>query len=449
MQTCRSGQPENKSDDSTLTQWRSGITTARSKGRMIHALDTGRRLPSTSLTYYFFKPGDGGLLASTSLANRPKRLWTETQKSSLRRALQEWADVSAFSFTETQVKGEADIKAVMVDDPSYTYLGEARFPGDRGQGELYISYRAATHKDFPPGSFDYITLLHELGHVFGLAHPHDGGGTSSLFPGVRHAFHTGKHGQNQTVYTVMSYNDVTGPITPDVIKETGFVTGPMAYDVAAIQAMYPLSSDHVVDAGDTVHRLPKAGEGAAFKLIRDTGGTDVIDASGSSHKVRIDLRDATLDGGRQGGGGVSRVVGHDAGGFTIAAGSHIENATGGAGADVLIGNEGANVLRGGGGNDKAWGGSGRDVFHPGKGSNYFHGGRDRDTLVLPGSPGNYRIYRLARRKVVFKPAGGMAKQIGSTTTDFVEYAYFEKSGKAYRIFGDLKLRRKRRRRRRR
>ncbi|HVG49497.1 MAG TPA: hypothetical protein VM899_15340, partial [Rubellimicrobium sp.] len=38
------------------------------------------------------------------------------------------------------------------------------------------------------GGFDFCTFIHELGHAVGLAHPHDSGGGSSVFPGVSSAF---------------------------------------------------------------------------------------------------------------------------------------------------------------------------------------------------------------------------------------------------------------------
>lgn len=52
-----------------------------------------------------------------------------------------------------------------------------------------------------------------------------------------------------------------------------------------------------------------------------------------------------------GGGGFVSYMSSIDGGFTIAAGAVIENATGGSGDDVFIGNSGNNTLDGGGGND--------------------------------------------------------------------------------------------------
>ena len=71
--------------------------------------------------------------------------------------------------------------------------------------------------------------------------------------------------------------------------------------------------------------------------------------------ARIDLTAATLDYTPTGGGVVSFLYNEDhlhphaeqvKGGFTIANGVVIENATGGDGNDVLIGNSAANVLTG-------------------------------------------------------------------------------------------------------
>ncbi len=222
-----------------------------SVSRMVGALDTGYHLTSTSLKYYFWKEDDTGLVASSSLEASSKRDWSEDQKTVVRTALEEWAKISAFSFTETEDKDDAFIKAVLLDDSSYAYLGEARFPTTQGEGEFYVSYTNASAKDFPVGSYDYITILHELGHVLGLAHPHDGGGSSSLFPGVDSPWDMGTAAQNQTVYTVMSYNDVGGSITPDKVQAYGFVNGPMAYDIATIQAIYPLTEALSLNDGDS------------------------------------------------------------------------------------------------------------------------------------------------------------------------------------------------------
>jgi Ca2+-binding RTX toxin-like protein len=73
---------------------------------------------------------------------------------------------------------------------------------------------------------------------------------------------------------------------------------------------------------------------------------------------RIDLTAATLDYSATGGGAIS-FVDDIHGGYTIANGVVIENATSGSGADVLIGNAAVNVLTGNDGDDWLMGKAGR------------------------------------------------------------------------------------------
>jgi Ca2+-binding RTX toxin-like protein len=68
------------------------------------------------------------------------------------------------------------------------------------------------------------------------------------------------------------------------------------------------------------------------------------------------------------------------GGFTIASGVTIENASGGSGNDTLIGNEAANILAGGAGNDRLSGNGGDDVLIGGAGADTLTGGAGADTF---------------------------------------------------------------------
>ena len=206
---------------------------SRSVNRYTNALMTGKKWNKTNLTYYFYKSTDDGKSDPEAAKD-----WNETQKNNWRTAIKSWEDVSILNFTEVNNINNADIKLILIDDDSYPYLGHAYFPDGYGSGENYVSYNNATDKNFTVGSYDYITMVHELGHTLGLAHPHDNGGTSITFPGVNSWSDLGKNQQNQTVYTVMSYNDLNGTITPDNVQSFGFVKGPMAYDIKAIQTIY-------------------------------------------------------------------------------------------------------------------------------------------------------------------------------------------------------------------
>lgn len=62
--------------------------------------------------------------------------------------------------------------------------------------------------------------------------------------------------------------------------------------------------------------------------------------------------------------------------------ANFENATGGAGGDVLTGNAAANVLVGGAGNDVLTGADGDDTLEGGAGSDHLAGGAQNDTYVF-------------------------------------------------------------------
>jgi Peptidase M10 serralysin C terminal/Proprotein convertase P-domain/RTX calcium-binding nonapeptide repeat (4 copies) len=97
------------------------------------------------------------------------------------------------------------------------------------------------------------------------------------------------------------------------------------------------------------------------KTLTDAAGIDTVNAAAVSTAVNLSLA-------AQG----SSTIG--SGGFTLAAGTVIENATGGAGNDTLTGNDLANTLRGNDGNDTLAGGDGFDVIAGGSGSDSLDGG---------------------------------------------------------------------------
>ena len=68
------------------------------------------------------------------------------------------------------------------------------------------------------------------------------------------------------------------------------------------------------------------------------------------------------------------------GGFTIANGVVIENASSGSGNDTLTGNSGDNCLSAGGGIDSVFGGGGRDTLDGGDGNDTIDGGDGNDTI---------------------------------------------------------------------
>ena len=156
----------------------------------------------------------------------------------------------------------------------------------------------------------------------------------------------------------------------------------------------------------------------------DGSGTDEIRHIGDGGAT-IDLRTATLQI-EDGGGGFISAANQTAGGFTIAHGAVIENATGGSGADRLNGNDAANLLQGGegfdtmyagqgndtllgqnkadllyagGGNDIIFAGFGNDTINAGDGDDFARGDEGDDSIAggagddfLVGSEGNDQLF---------------------------------------------------------
>ena len=84
------------------------------------------------------------------------------------------------------------------------------------------------------------------------------------------------------------------------------------------------------------------------------------------------------------GGFISRVftssTSMQIGGYGIAQGAKIENASGGNGDDILIGNDYQNTLSGSGGDDLLYGGEGSDFLYGGLGDDYIWGATGKDMI---------------------------------------------------------------------
>jgi serralysin len=318
--------------------------------------------------------------------------WDQTGLEMLRLALRLWDEVSGLAFAEAAPDaGGLDLVYLVVSAEEMARIDEpgtlgfhatpdgdvpAPLPGVfQGSPELWGA------EQLRQGGYSFITVVHEIGHGLGLAHPHDEGGGSPRFPGVEASGDLGRHQMNQGVWTVMSYNDGWISAFPDhgAGQGFGYEATPMALDIAAIQALY--GADTTTRTGDDAYALPGAnGPGTFWACIWDAGGRDEISAAGLAGDATIDLRPAPL-AGRHAGGFVSSAEGV-IGGFTIAAGVVIEDAAGGAGQDRLTGNAAANRLSGGGGGDALRGLAGDDLLEGGAGRDRMAGGEGADRFLL-------------------------------------------------------------------
>lgn len=329
------------------------------------------------------------------------RKWSTTEKSNFMAAVKTWEAVSGLRFAVTTSKTKADFIEHKVGNAELgkDTLGEhgntemaaiGFFDGALelgGNGQAHGYYNADDPKwlsGLKKGGLSYNTVIHEIGHALNLAHPHDRGGFSGLFPGVTEddISDLGNFNFCHNIYSIMSYNGgytfgAGGKIVLNTAtsppKALSHVATPGPFDIAAIQALY---GSRASAAGNTTYKLSDSN--GPWLTIWDTGGKDTITYSGS-HKAYIDLEPASLKAAADGGGGLNYVA-NVYKGFTIGPGVWIENATTGKGNDVIHGNDRANILDGGAGNDTILGGKGNDTIHGGDGRDLIDGGSGRDRL---------------------------------------------------------------------
>ena len=226
----------------------------------------------------------------------------------------------------------------------------------------------------------------------------------------------------------MTYNETNkkGKYNPKTPALKGFSTNIGAFDIAAIQYLY--GANKTKNKGNNIYKLSDKLNG--FQCIWDTGGIDVIDASDASGSSTINLKNATLEKQKGGGGFVSQINGEFKG-YTIAYKTKdkdikciIENAKGSKFNDQIIGNDAKNNINGGSGNDtllgglgndKLIGGEGKDIFKlsTGKGFDLIQDFKNKDDKIFFGSLKKLKVKNKGKDVYIYKGKDLLAKVKGA------------------------------------
>ncbi|MGZ9098311.1 MAG: matrixin family metalloprotease [Brevundimonas sp.] len=365
------------------------------------------------ITYYYAETGDVFVSENPTSPGLTENIvaqgMQDWEMAAFEKAFDIYESVADIQYVQVFDRNQADIKIITYEGTpgvGASLLGRMSPPGEQNAGQMEINSGDArwTEEGVSQGGFYFPTLLHELGHGHGMAHPHDNGGRSSVMRGagpsedpVEGAIggQYGDFGLSQQVFTIMSYNDGwneglesggapdghgrprSGGITGTEVDHYGWVGTLSALDIAVLQDKYGVNEETAT--GDDVYVISDVNEaGTFYSTIWDGGGKDQIRYAGT-RDATIDLRAATLEYEEGGGGRMSYALGAWTG-FTIANGVTIENATSGAGDDVLTGNDAANILAAGSGHDTLSGGAGKDVLKGEAGDDILIGGAGADTL---------------------------------------------------------------------
>jgi len=324
----------------------------------------------TTPVTYAFKSSD-----SSSTFSR----FTAAQIVAAEEALQLWSDVANIKFqrvgsgTSGNFAYSNSASILFSDESGEGGYAWAYFAGSRAassiDGDVFINPSNGWFTSLPRGSYDYMSILHEIGHAIGLDHPgaYNGGGTSYAMDA--------EYIQDSMQYTLMSYFDA---------RNTGadhggmYASTPLLHDIAAAQLLY--GANMTTRTGNTTYGFNSNADRAAFHLnsstqkavfaIWDAGGIDTLDVSGYGQAQTIDLHQESFSS-----------VGGLKGNIAIARGAIIENALGGAGNDSIQGNVFNNILQGLGGDDKIFGDNGNDRLLGGSGNDVLNGGLGNDTMT--------------------------------------------------------------------
>jgi Ca2+-binding RTX toxin-like protein len=297
---------------------------------------------------------------------------TTAERAAIRSALATWSHFADVDFVETSDNasnvGElrfAYSNTLGMDEAAHAYLPFS-YPA---AGDVWFNPRFfnGTGGGIPAGSFDFLTILHEVGHALGLKH-------SFAAPALPAS-------KDNLLFSIMSYT--ASPWSAHGDNYASFYpTTPMYYDLIAIEAMY---GQRAYNTGSNTYSFVAGHK--YWQAIHDTGGTDTIRYIGTLAST-INLNPGALSSlsdpiafhRPNGSTTYSRST------VTIGPDVVIENASGGAGNDLLVGNGVRNGLNGVAGNDTIRGLGGDDYLRGGIGNDRLTGGVGNDFFVFNTKP---------------------------------------------------------------
>ena len=337
------------------------------------------------LTYSFFNSNSNFEYLSLSEKSKLSEP-TNAAKTAAREAFDEIASFTNLKFIEVVDNGtnSGDLR-INIDNGAIlgpNTLGGAFLPGTQGlysygalDGDIFLANNAANANP-SSGSDGYYTIIHEIGHALGLAHPFHAG---EINPNYTFGADTnqGENVHDSSIYSVMSYGmSLDGTSTqyrPDPTSGSY-----MADDIAALQYLYGVNNSHA--SGDNVYDYNyfTANGNGFIKSFYDAGGTDTFDftdqnfdVSGSFGKNQFLFLDGNRGNAVYGDGTISSTTDRDIfrleqnEGVLSVAKVNMEGYLGSRGVEDVTGSDASNFIFGGFGyqsQDILAGGSGADTF---------------------------------------------------------------------------------------
>ena len=344
----------------------------------IDALIKKDKLDNTNLTYYF------ATLAIEADPTNPTNTsfvgpLSDEQKTNFVLALNCYSTVCNLTF---RPYGYSSI--IQSNQPSLIVASwDFEYAGSSGGQQLKIDFGAGGPKS-APGSYNFQTYVHELGHSLGL----------------RHNFETGAYFGSATPYDHSALDYTVMDYSPDFVG--GYATNKEYFqtigidDIRAMQYMY--GPNFNTNSGDTTYTWDKVtgvqgidgsqqsrpSDPFVFAALWDGGGEDTFDLRLFSTNLKIDLRPgqwSSFGTLLPRGDATAIIPGNISNPYLYVdpvtgkedLRSLIENVKGGSGNDLIIGNVVVNKL---------WGNAGNDTLDGGEGADFMYGGIGDDTYYV-------------------------------------------------------------------
>jgi len=337
--------------------------------------------PQLTITYSFITPSSSFDPNEYGIGSEINGIqsWSSAQMANIEEAIARWEAVTNINLvrvTETASSaGDIRFGLSSSSDIAYAHAYAPRGRDSANVGDVWFQATAFAGATMAPGTQEFHTVIHELGHaLFSF------GDISNGLPGLDDQVLMGTI-WDTTLWTQMSYKDQGG-----LVPQT-----PMYLDIMAARAITGETAEF--NTGNNVYHA----DVNTLMTIWDDGGSDTLVWTDADNSAHIDLTPGQLTGvspngfeilplnqsvGWSGmGDGNANPAAFDQNDWRvfIAPRSIIENAVGNSDPDYIRGNQALNTLLGNGGNDRLLGEDNSDFLHGGRGNDILDGGSGLDT----------------------------------------------------------------------
>jgi serralysin len=216
-------------DDDIWFQPGQGDASAASRGA---SAARAAQNPLNTIDFHFVQAGAPNIKVFFAGADQTfdgvtaERGWSAGERGAAMAAFATYSAATPLRFTIVKSAAAADIVlslASLEDD----VLGQMHTVRGVGYGAFNLDGRGWTGTGLKKGGEGFVTLVHEIGHALGLAHPHDRGGGSQIMAGVTGPFGSyGKYDLNHCFWDEgarLANGDVAGPADHPAPRSTSVI----------------------------------------------------------------------------------------------------------------------------------------------------------------------------------------------------------------------------------